>query len=496
MPKKTSIAPLPSSTVILTVAEMGQADSLAITGGTPGSELMEAAGRSVAHAVMARWARRPVLVACGPGNNGGDGFVAARHLLEAGWPVMLALLGDVGGLSGDAAWAADLWTGSVHKLDANLLVDIGQGDRPLIVDAVFGAGLTRAVDGRVAEFFEAAAELDSVAVDIPSGVHGDTGEVLGTTLPAVATVTFFRKKPGHLLLPGRDLCGDVTVADIGIPDDVLTGIAPRQAENKKALWSDDLRWPKTVGHKYSRGHGVVLGGALMTGAARLAAAAARRVGAGLVTVASPPQARLIYATDAPGLIVADLADWHQMLADPRKDVYLVGPGAGVGAETRLAALSVLESGRSLVLDADGLTSFAEADDGLFDALTLDCVLTPHEGEFARLFDGEGCKLERTLRAAEISGAVVVLKGADTVIAAPDGRAAINSNAPPDLATAGSGDVLSGLILGLRAQGVPAFQAACAAVWMHGASASTFGPGLIAEDVIDGVPAVLRQLKND
>ena len=481
-------ASMPPATALLQVAEMGRADRLTIEAGTPGIELMEVAGRSVAEAALARWSARPVLVACGPGNNGGDGFVAARHLAEAGWPVAVAMLGDLSALKGDAAIAAERWSGTVQPLSTEPL-----SERPLIIDAIFGAGLARAIDGLPADFLNAAQGLDSIAVDMPSGVHGDTGAVLGTALPAVATVTFFRKKPGHLLLPGRELCGDLTVADIGIPDTVLPEIEPRQAENGPELWGEILPWPKPAGHKYSRGHAVVFGGAEMTGAARLASGSARRVGAGLVTVACPDAVRAIYAADAPGLLISDIGDWQRLLSDPRMNAYLVGPGAGVGAETRLSALSVLSAGRSLVLDADGLTSFAEADDGLFDKLDDGCVLTPHGGEFARLFDTEGGKLDRVRRAAQTAGAVVLLKGADTVIAAPDGRAVINSDAPPDLATAGSGDVLAGMVLGLRTQGMPAFEAACAAVWMHGAAAAAFGPGLIAEDLIGELPGVLRRL---
>ncbi|MEM8590835.1 MAG: NAD(P)H-hydrate dehydratase [Pseudomonadota bacterium] len=480
---------MPSATALLQVAEMGRADRLTIEAGTPGIELMEVAGRSVAEAALARWSARPVLVACGPGNNGGDGFVAARHLAEAGWPVTVAMLGDLSALKGDAAIAAQRWSGTVQPLATEPL-----SERPLIIDAIFGAGLARAIEGLPAEFLNAAQGLDSIAVDMPSGVDGDTGAVLGTALPAVATVTFFRKKPGHLLLPGRELCGDLIVADIGIPDNVLSEIEPRQAENGPELWGEILPWPQPAGHKYSRGHAVVFGGAEMTGAARLASGSARRIGAGLVTVACPEAVRAIYAADAPGLLISDIGDWQRLLSDPRMNAYLVGPGAGVGAETRLSALSVLSAGRPLVLDADGLTSFAEADDGLFDALDEGCVLTPHGGEFARLFDTDGGKLDRVRRAAKTAGAVVLLKGADTVIAAPDGRAAINSDAPPDLATAGSGDVLAGMVLGLRTQGMPAFEAACAAVWMHGAAAATFGPGLIAEDLIGELPGVLRKLR--
>lgn len=481
-------ASMPSSTTLLQVAEMGRADRLTIEAGTPGIELMEVAGRSVAEAALTRWSARQVLVACGPGNNGGDGFVAARHLAEAGWPVTVAMLGDPSALKGDAAIAAQRWSGAVQPLSTEPL-----SESPLIIDAIFGAGLARAIEGLTADFLNAAHGLDSIAVDMPSGVHGDTGAVLGTALPAVATVTFFRKKPGHLLLPGRELCGDLTVADIGIPDSVLPEIEPRQAENGPELWGEILPWPQPAGHKYSRGHAVVFGGAEMTGAARLASGSARRIGAGLVTVACPEAVRAIYAADAPGLLISDIGDWQRLLSDPRMNAYLVGPGAGVGAETRLSALSVLSAGRSLVLDADGLTSFAEADDGLFDALDEGCVLTPHGGEFARLFDTEGGKLDRVRRAAKTAGAVVLLKGADTVIATPDGRAVINSDAPPDLATAGSGDVLAGMVLGLRTQGMPAFEAACAAVWMHGAAAAAFGPGLIAEDLIGELPGVLRRL---
>jgi ADP-dependent NAD(P)H-hydrate dehydratase / NAD(P)H-hydrate epimerase len=480
---------------LLTPAEMAAADRAAIASGIAGSDLMAAAGRAVADAALARWSARPVAVLCGPGNNGGDGFVAARLLAAAGWPVRLGLLGPRAALTGDAAHHAALWPGAVEPLSPALL-----DGAALVIDAIFGAGLARPVEGIARATIEAlgASGIPSLAVDVPSGLDGATGEVRGAAAPAARTVTFFRKKPGHLLLPGRLLCGSLVLADIGIPAQALDAIAPRTHENGPALWLDRYPWPDADSHKYRRGSLLVLGGALMTGAARLAARAAARSGAGLVTVAAPAAAWPIYAAALAGVIVRPLhgePDFATLLADPRRTAALIGPGAGVDDATRERALAALASGRATLLDADALTVFAGQPASLFAAIAGPTVLTPHEGEFARIFgDLAGDKLARARAAAQRSGAVVLLKGADTVVAAPDGRAAINANAPPDLATGGSGDVLAGMIAGLLAQGLDRFMAACAGAWLHGEAARAFGPGLVAEDLIDRLPPTLRRLR--
>ncbi len=492
---------------LLTVAEMARADKAAIAAGVTGAELMEAAGRAVAEAILARHpAERqagPVLVLCGPGNNGGDGFVAARHLAAAGWPVRLALLGARERLAGDAAHHAALWDGAIEELVADRAEALLSG-AGVVVDALFGAGLSRPLEGAARRMVEALASSPAVvvAVDVPSGVSGDNGAVLGAAaVQAALTVTFFRKKPGHLLLPGRQLCGEVVVADIGIPDRVLAEIAPRTFENRPRLWGEGYPWRRLGDHKYDFGHALVLGGATMTGAGRLAARAALRAGAGLVTVACPPEALPIYALSTPSAItaaVANEAEFANLLADERKNAVLLGPGNGVGGETRERTLAALDTGlgtgRAVVVDADALTVFQDRPEALFEAISGPCVLTPHEGEFQRLFpDLEGDKLSRARAAAARSGAVVLLKGADSVIAAPDGRAAINANAPAALATAGSGDVLAGLVVGLLAQGMAPFEAACAAVWLHGEAGAVCGPGLIAEDLSEVLPGILRNL---
>jgi NAD(P)H-hydrate epimerase len=480
------------ATALLDAREMGEADRLTVIAGTSVSALMENAGRGVAQAVVQRWSARRVSVLCGPGNNGGDGFVAARHLADAGWKVCVALLGSVVDLKDAGRYHAEKWREPI----AALTPDAVDGAE-LVIDAIFGAGLSRPLAGAPRATLAAASaqRIPIVAVDIPSGVQGDTGENLGA-VDSVLTVTCFRKKPGHLLFPGRGLCGELVVTDIGTPVTVLEQINPKTFENDPRLWLAALPRPHQGGNKYTRGHALISGGYPMTGAARMAARAAARVGAGLTTVAVPENALPIYAAALTSIMVKPLAapvDFDLLLKDERVTAFLIGPGAGVGEATRTRTLAMLSTHRATLIDADAITSFKEDPGELTKAISGPCVMTPHEGEFKRLFDPSGDKLTRTRRASALSGAVIVLKGSDTVIAAPDGRTIINANAPPTLATAGSGDVLSGIVLGLLTQGVEPFLAAAAAVWIHGAAAAEFGVGLLAEDLPDLIPGVLRRL---
>jgi hydroxyethylthiazole kinase-like uncharacterized protein yjeF len=482
-----------SAGAVLRVAQMVEADRLTIAAGTPGIDLMHNAGTAVAREIVKRWSVRRVSILCGPGNNGGDGFVVASALAAAGWPVRLALLGPRERLRGDAQYHATRWTGSVEPLTPAAIEDA-----QLVVDAIFGAGLSRALDPPVALTLTFAAQrgLPLIAVDIPSGVMGDTGETLGA-IAANCTVTFTRKKPGHLLFPGRALCGDTVVAEIGTPSSVIDAVAVDTWENEPTLWRRALPQLQVAGNKYTRGHALLNGGYPMTGAARMAARAAARLGAGLTSIAVPEAALPVYAAALTSIMVHPLtgmADFARLLSDARYTAFLIGPGAGVNDTTRERALAMLATRRPVLLDADAISVFAAQPATLAGAIKGPCVLTPHEGEFARLFDSSGDKLARARRASRSCGAVVVLKGADTVIAAPDGRAVINGNAPASLATAGAGDVLGGMILGLLAQGMDAFLAAAAAVWLHGAAAMDFGPGLLAEDLPDLLPAVLRRLE--
>jgi ADP-dependent NAD(P)H-hydrate dehydratase / NAD(P)H-hydrate epimerase len=481
--------------ILLSCAEMGRADAAAMAMGVPGTTLMEAAGRAVADAVMGRHRPRPVAVLCGPGNNGGDGFVAARHLQAAGWAVRLGLLGARDALKGDAAWAAQSWQGRVEPLSPGLLED-----RPLVVDALFGAGLARPIDGVAGETIDRLNReaLAVIAVDVPSGLHGDSGEVLGHAPFAERTVTFFRAKPGHYSLEGLRRCGVLSVADIGIPVTVLKEIAPRLWLNHPSLWRRHLRREALADHKYARGHLTILGGEMATGAARLAALAARRAGAGLATIATPRSALAAYQAAEPGNLVTvsdDGAAFARLLSDERRNAVLIGPGSGVNERTRASVLVALAARRAVVLDADAITVFAETPTTLFDAIAGPTLLTPHEGEFRRLFPDlakVAGKVERTRQAAKRSGATVLLKGPDTVIAATDGRAVINVHASPALATAGSGDVLSGIVSSLMAQGLAPLAAAAAGAWLHGESARQFGgPGLIAEDLPAHLPDALK-----
>ncbi len=466
---------------------------------------MENAGRAVADAAAARTPPHgKIVVVAGPGNNGGDGFVAARLLAEHGFAVEVLLVGEVGKLKGDAAEAARRWTGPVAPASPERL-----GHPATIVDALFGAGLDRPVEGVPRAMIEAmnAADRPIVAVDLASGVNGTTGAVMGIAVQAVESVTFFRAKPGHYLLPGRLHCGEVRVADIAIGADTLEHVRPQAFLNTPALWERQFPAPAAAGHKYSRGHAVIASGhASTTGAARLAARAALRAGAGLVTIASPGDAMAVNEASNLAVMVRPV-DGAEALArfleDRRFNAVGLGPGLGVGPATCDLVLAALAGERAVALDADALTSFAGDAERLFAAIksrgTQPTILTPHAGEFARLFGRteEGAqaasKLERARAAARRSGAVVLLKGADTVIADPHGRAAINANAPPYLATAGAGDVLTGFIVGLWAQGMAGFSGASAAVWLHAEAANAFGPGLIAEDLSETLPRIYRRL---
>ena len=497
---------------LLTASQMARADQLAIASGVASLTLMENAGRAVADEAAKMVAPgASIVVLCGPGNNGGDGFVAARLLAERGYGVTVIGLASLAELNGDAAVMAKRWSQPVDTSETASVTG-----SQLIIDAMFGAGLSRPLEGKAAVRVKQAntSDIPILAVDVPSGVNGSTGLVGGPVIKATRTITFFRRKPGHLLLPGRELCGNVIVADIGIPASLLTQIDCKTFANSPLIWQSEFPSLASSGHKYTRGHAVVVSGPPdKTGAARLGARGALRIGAGLVTVASPTASLAVNAAHLTAIMVAGfdgprgLAD---ILSDGRRNAALIGPGAGVSLATRLLVQVALEFDAAVVLDADALTSFTldqddDADPVVGHMFTLiqenpgrPVVMTPHEGEFKRIFPDladpkVGSKLERARDAAARSGAIVILKGADTVIASPDGRAAINENAPPTLATAGSGDVLAGFVTGLLAQGMAPFEAACAAVWLHGECANLFGPGLIAEDLPDILPRALAGL---
>jgi hydroxyethylthiazole kinase-like uncharacterized protein yjeF len=491
---------------LLTTADMAEADRLAIAGGIPGMDLMENAGRAVADAVARRAGRAApqVCVVAGPGNNGGDGFVAARILAERGYPVRLLLAGERDKLKGDAAEAARRWQGPVEQAVPVALAGAG-----LIVDALFGAGLDRPVTGAPRTMIEAINDsgVAAIAVDLPSGINGSTGAMMGVAVRAAETVTFFRRKPGHVLLPGRQHCGPVTVADIGIPAAVLEKVRPSIFVNCPALWAARFPVPRADAHKYARGHAVVVSGDQShTGAARLAARGAQRAGAGLVTIASPRDALTVNAATSLAVMVRPVdgaGELAALLADPRLNAVVLGPAGGVGPHMQELVLAALAGERAVVLDADAVTSFSDEPERLFSAIkartSAPTVLTPHEGEFARLFRKGtrpaemSSKCDRALVAAVDSGATILLKGADTVVASAQARISITENAPPWLATAGSGDVLAGMVAALLAQGMPVFEAASAAAWLHGEAGNEAGPGLIAEDLPEALRAVYRRL---
>lgn len=494
---------------LLTPGEMGEVDRRAIDAGPfDGYRLMMNAGAAIVDEMLQRFSEaRQFHVLCGPGNNGGDGYVVARLLQERGLSVTLWRESAPREGTDAARAAADC------PVEALPLADFAPQPGATVVDALFGAGLSKPLTGAyaaaVAKADQAGARL--VALDLPSGISGASGQVLGSAFQAELTVTFFRRKPGHLLYPGRAHCAETVVADIGIGDAVLEGLGVRCFENAPALWRALFPAPATEAHKYRRGHvGVFSGGASATGAARLAAQGAARIGAGAVTVLSPSSALLVNAAHLTAIMlkrVDTLEEMQAFASDRRPAAYVLGPGFGVGEKARDFALAILESrgegrAQALVLDADGITTFREAPGRLCEAARADgapaLVLTPHVGEFARLFpdladDSELSKLDKARQAAARADAVVILKGPDTVIAAPDGRAAINANGTPWLATAGSGDVLAGMTAGLAAQGMPAFEAACASVWLHAEVGRAYGPGLVAEDLPGMLPAVMKRM---
>ncbi|MBO6719713.1 MAG: NAD(P)H-hydrate dehydratase [Rhizobiaceae bacterium] len=492
---------------LLTPDEMAAADRLA---GEHGPfdlrRLMENAGIAVAREALRRFPEaEDVAVLCGPGNNGGDGYVAARILAECGVPVTV-WRESAPRAGSDAADAAAGWQGHVENL-----ADFHPRPGMLVIDCMFGAGLTRALDGAAAKAAAACTEAGArvLAVDLPSGVSGADGTVPGAAFRAEATVTFMCRKPGHLLLPARGLSGELVVADIGIPEAAMEAAGGNTFANETGLWLDAFPALSTDTHKYARGHAAVFsGGPSATGAARLAALAAARAGAGAVTVLSPSNAMLANAAHLTAVMLKSIDgvdEFAEFIHDRKIRAMVIGPGFGVGKRARDFVVEILgerakeTDGRALIIDADAITSFREEPGSLFAACKASmaqAVLTPHEGEFGRLFPDLAdvpSKLERARQAAERCHAVVVLKGPDTVIASPDGRAAISTNGTPLLATAGSGDVLAGIIAGLTAQGMPAWEASCAAVWMHAEAARDFGPGLIAQDLPYALPGVLRKL---
>jgi hydroxyethylthiazole kinase-like uncharacterized protein yjeF len=475
---------------IISVAEMRAIDDASARAGVATRTLMENAGRAVADAIVARFTPRPCAVLCGPGNNGGDGWVVARLLMERGWPVWVETLAPRDALSGDAADAARGFVGKVLAISPdNQMAD-------LFVDALFGAGLSRPLEGHAARLAGALPAARVVAVDVPSGIAGDSGKALGDVcFRASLTVTFVRKKPAHVLAPGRGMCGEIVVADIGAPEDVVTAQDANLWENDPSLW--DLPWPELEDHKHARGHAMVAGGGhARSGAARLSARAALRVGAGLVTVLSPKDALAENSARLDAIMVKH-ADDESAFAEAARtaQALLIGPAFGSSnAHYDLLKAAIGASARCpLVLDADAITLLAPMTHGL----NQDDVLTPHIGEFRRAFPGiwsaSPSKIDAARAAAAYARCVVLLKGPDTVIAAPDGRAIVNTNGTPFLATAGSGDVLAGLIAGLIAQGMGGFEAAAAAAWLHGAAGESLGPGLIAEDLTEKLPTILNRL---
>jgi NAD(P)H-hydrate epimerase len=481
---------------ILTADEMTQADRAAIEGGLTGIQLMDAAGRAVAAAVVKKYDPCPVLVLCGPGNNGGDGFVVAAVLKKKGWPVRVACTVKKNALKGDAATAAKKWDGDTESLNSNLSVHKTE----LVIDAIYGAGFRGGLEPEMVTLFDKirTRNIPVVAVDVPTGVDATATTIADGALQATMTITFCRRKIAHVLLPARAFCGAIQVASIGIDDKTVAALDTTLFHNNPALWLNNFPLPGADTHKYDRGHVVVYGGSRKTGAARLAASAAQRAGAGAVTIACRPDAQQVYALHRASIMTevwTNAEDFKSILRDERKNVCVIGPGAEPDASMQSAIDAALVLNKTVIFDADVFTAYKDNASALFSRLSpARHVMTPHMGEFERLFPAlSGSKLERARAAAKTANAVIVLKGSDTVIAAPDGTAVINTNAPATLATAGSGDVLAGMIAGFASGGMNPFMASTAAVWVHAEAARAHGLGLSAEDIIFNISHALNYL---
>ncbi len=484
--------------LLIEPSAMNAADHAARDSGINMWQMMVNAGSAVAACALREYPQSVrFAVFCGPGNNGGDGYVAAHVLKQSGANVDLYQYGRAPD-SGDALSARNLWHDDVRSLQA---YNAEPGDT--IIDALFGAGLSRPLDEELCQLIDQInkSEMPVIAADLPSGIDGRTGNLPANSskearaLKAAHTVTFMCRKPGHVLLPGKEACGVVEVFDIGIPERILLEKQQNMHINTPDLWSTQMPAGSPETHKYSIGHLCVFSGpANATGAARLSANAGLRAGAGVVTLLAPKQAMETNAAHLTAIMLkeATAATIDALKSDRRMTAFVLGPGYGLGEETRRRALDL--AGKPLILDADGISAFAENSSELFDTLKsheTSCIMTPHEGEFARLFpdlaaDRTMSKIDLARTAAKRANAIIVYKGSDTVIAAPDSRVAVNINAPAWLATAGSGDVLAGIAGGLLAQGTPPFEAACAAVWLHGKAGTHAGQGLTAETLIEAI----------
>jgi NAD(P)H-hydrate epimerase len=480
---------------------MRHADHLTIESGVSGFDLMLSAGQAVANMAHEKWPDLTVIILCGGGNNGGDGLVAGKFLHDMGADVRVFTLKSSLLQKGDAKKASGFWDGKTEKLK-NLIKANDLSDNVLIIDALFGIGFCGRLnsDVSVALDFVKHKGWPVLAIDVPSGIDGDALTIDPHTLRVVATVTFFRKKICHVLMPTMAQCGEISVHDIGISGDVIGDFDIELYENTPFVWKDRIPQKTSRDHKYNHGHCVILGGAKMTGAARMAANAAMRIGAGACSIVAPDkESAHIYQEAEPHLMVESLSlekagTFEKHIQDERRNAVLIGPGAGLEDITNLKAaiLKTLESDKAVILDADALSCFEDEPQTLLQAMTAKTIITPHEGEFKRLFPAlEGARLDRVRQAITMTKAVIVLKGADTLIAQNNQPVFVNTHASPHLATAGAGDVLAGMICGLSARRMSAFDGARAACWIHGEASLQCGAGLVAPDLIDEIPAILR-----
>ena len=460
----------------------------------PSFDLMNNAGKLSAKYINKNLPKKNILVLCGTGGNGGDGFITGNELKKYKWNVTISIIGDIEKITGDSLKAY-----KKLKIKNTNFNDINLDNIDYVIDAIFGIGLNRNLDNEYIKTIEKInnKKLPVIALDIPSGVNSDNGTISNATFNCFLTLTYSAYKLGHYLLPSAEKCGKIVLLDIGIPKPLIKNTKPVINLNSPSIWKDKIVWPKVNDHKYSRGCIVIIGGPKeMTGAARLAAKAAQRAGSGIVILACDKNSSDIYYRTLTSQIVKsyrNIPELKNIIKDKRINSVVIGPGLGINNKN--VVKNVLKHSNNIIIDADAITCFQNDIKSFKDLIrNKTVILTPHEGEFKKLFPNiKGNLVDKAIYAAKKLNSIIVLKSANTIIASQNNHVILNKYGSRWLATAGSGDVLAGIIGALLSNGMDAFHAAAFGVWIHSSAGIYFGPGLIAEDISDLIPKIYKKI---